>query len=1259
MNPPIISNIHETFSLAVTTQGSYIGLNDEANSFKTTRKKDIRLHEVFRKAQEYLTRSFSREEISSRELLEQQISNLNIIQEDGRRLFEHYTKKTNTWWRKLVKSINDYVPKILKTWFPSIFSGRLRLSEASTKDQYLKYTRKIQDIQTRLNSLIPVAEFQRRRASTPAPIQPNPPVNKPQQSILSHADKSRIDNFRKNWGHGLTDEQIIAIINDKEFNYLVHLPTDNTPNPKQIHSFTTTSEQTKNLIKQKLFNQIKQNIHSLNLFRQTSLKIPQFIKILSNLLKDTLTLKSQLSTSLSDSKDMGIDPTLIKALNHPHLSEALSTKNYNAIEEILKGTLWEEGFRASLKGHTRVEMITRKLMGVDSIGLKIDNGPIKSEQYLDQFAGTIIAHSNFLPLLQGILVDPKRNCKPCSLEVNFKDTVLTAEMVRLLITISHHLPSITLNNIEVIELKNLSLEEQTQFIAILPKLDCPKLDCIHLDSNPLLVLTPQLWGELLALNPTQSLLKEIFVRAPNFSEIPLPPNLICLSAWVFEGYTLKQIQYLLERIPSIRFLNFKNDAVTEAQLEQWIEAGFLNQVENINLGTLKGLTTDILHSLAKLPHLRKLQLPASLTKGKKDLSLLPKFEDPSKINLFYLQSAITQPYASKLYEGPTVWSSLIQIPLARSGEKSIFREQDLILDPWSTSLWLYKDSYLSLNPQPYVKSIVADNSDLITDDNILAFLQKFPEVTHLSLSNCVNITNVGILRILSTLPKTKIISIDLTDCENIDNHLFNTENSALIAQLGDLNVSGTQVQLDKVSLSDSLRKKITCEERHLKISNEQLVDPNFLETYLSKKNLSLVASLNFEGCTNLTDQALSLVLARLNTDFEVLNPTTKALELNPKRLNITTLNLRGCSKITDEAFKQDEKNGKINLKILNYLKQIIIGETQISPALQASYPFVSFCDSPASRKPTLDPQFILKQCEHFCDSNYSPNQLVEIASPTLKQLATKFIPYYIFLKLFPEEYVNHSDSYDKVMQYPIEINRKNACANFNLSFSVGLKAPVFNFPIPSEILYAQSANYRKFLRPGGKMHDTSGTTLVNQNATEIAAKGLIDLLYGKDIYQTLNWNVASHIAELANQHNFYLFDSIYQKLLKRIYSQFSVNANQADGILLRLECLNDQFGINEFEKFLIKELKAQPNHARANEMRNIASENSHDLKELFKLSDEILRQTSERTAINIQAGLKQKQIEDDEALAREMTKGPNADPLFDGLEEENLRAYVD
>lgn len=589
---------------------------------------------------------------------------------------------------------------------------------------------------------------------------------------------------------------------------------------------------------------------------------------------------------------------------------------------------------------------------------------------------------------------------------------------------------------------------------------------------------------------------------------------------ILNDHTLNLVPSLKELLPALSTIDFRDcQLVTDQTLSDWIQRGYLSSIHSLKLERT-ALTTDSLTHLMELPCLAQLTLP-DLPQGRLPLNQLPKLGNPFRVKLFYTASQATRPLACELYTGPLIWATVFQIPAVRAGNPEatqLFSEKHTTLDPTSVAYWLHKDEYLLLGRQTAVRTILADFNAKLNDTNLVEFVQKFPNAKTISLYGCPYITNKGIEDLLGACPE--IESLDLTACPGI-----------------------------KPDISKFFpEKNIIIKQKVLKIENAQLTHENALEEFLAKKELHELSTIDLTGCTNLTDEMLGKLLARLNAPIWLDNGQKRK---NPQRLNLAFLNLTGCTKITVKAFDNGQgENGKRDYKLLESLSHIVIKDCPHLKVkwLQDLYPNVTF---PEKHEP-----FTL-----FIDPNIALKKLAN--GPVLP--SHHIVNYRITVELFSADCEDHTLT-RTALHKPVDTAQLTSC-DFKISLRKYDDATPFTFSIHRGTLYSHSLFFRDAFRPGGWSwgNREAAYTMTNAHATQESAQLMRDLLSGHVQIERLPWRQAADLAELCGPRIFNV-PHFYQQLLQHIHQQFNIDA--FDDMLTIAFMLEDEEGLNQYEALL-------------------------------------------------------------------------------------------
>ncbi len=904
---------------------------------------------------------------------------------------------------------------------------------------------------------------------------------------------------------------------------------------------------------------------------------------------------------------------------------ALMTHNYSEVSNLLQSIpAWQASFKEALDlQHKYIKFGISRALGANMIKLFVGDGKDESqgsEAALKNYRGKLILSFNDAGQAQNVLKELEatlgrvKDFRPCKIEIKIVDEkAFTAETCKQLLALSKAVSEIEIQGLQTLDFKTLALseDEELEFVQCLHQFSFPDLKEIVLSTHPKDKWKASEFSSLLAFCPTMDLLKTVYGLCPTPQTIIIPPSLCQEEVLDLRGYAIEHIPHLLKQFVNLQSIDLNGLPITDVQLIQMINSGILANVKALNFDKCSALTTDILPELTSLKHLTMLNLP-DLPAGKRDVKNLPKMENPFHIKLFYTSSKVTQKLCASLYTGPAAWATVYQIPLARAGVAEIFNSNQTVIGPKNVAYWLHNDDYKSLAPQAEVKRILADANAGINDDNLADFVKKFPKATLLSLYNCPNITHVGIQRLLKECPHIKIL--DLTGCSGINEQLFYADDiMPLIKNLNKIDITNTKVLpdiVDQLKDTTGLEKKIVFEETTLVISNDQLKDADDLEKILKTKNLSKFKSIDLTNCTNLTNEMLGKLLDHLTVDM--WQQTKDGLmEENPHRLNLAVLNLSGCSNITDEAFQNPAKapDQKPDFKGLEILDRIVIGGTQISPALANVYPQVVFQDVDQPIVIQIDPEEQLQQCLDY----EQQKQLADSGDVDAQKKAQKLGGTFIHNRLVVELFSQNPNAFQIISQ-PIDIRAKEF-NDFAISFAADDVPDPVNFYTHRDVLFSQTHFFIHGLRPGGLMSKVSGVAFSYRKSDYM--QDAMDTLLGNKPIEELDLKTAGAICEPVGTNNYSLLKAYYNKLLERIRSHFDLK-NAAEMVILAKE-LQDTVGLKLYEDFLLKQLDVCLKDFYGN--RKLFNHLAAIAKNGFKTLD---------------AKIKKKQDEENQEIARQM-----------------------
>lgn len=992
-------------------------------------------------------------------------------------------------------------------------------------------------------------------------------------------------------GLSMTDPQLIQWINDNKKNLInlqnIHLENcplltedisplfDRFPNLTKKIIIPSAKEKRELETQRKLLinntcDFIINQIENIKNFTEHPCSLEKYKMTLGKLCYTIQYLENSLNSKES-LKNLGLSETLMTTLSSDQFFIALRDNNNQALKEFLSGTDWALSFEEALahKGHIRFGMST-----VTGLQLVNDQSKVIQKDALKNYRGCLALSLEakesvkVLEELQKIL-NQYSDCRPYIKIQLLNNFDLTSEQLDLLITLSQSVSEIQIHghgsNAVTINLTQLTPNQENLFVKCLDRFSFPHLLGDIILSNH----TKQNWlhsdfYRLLLSCCKMEFLEEFYRICPYPLFIEIPPQLINSTTLNLSNYRspseLEKIPHFLTKLKRLTSINLNGLPITDAQLTKWINKGYLDNIQSLHLENCRSLTTDILPVLAKLPKLAKLSLP-DLPRGKLELNKLPKFDDPLKIALFYTASTVTQNIALSLYTGLSIWAAAFQIPLVRKGVDQIFGPNMTILDPKSVAYWLHANDYKKLKSQKSITTIQGDSNGALNDGNLVEFVKKFPETTTISLYNCPNITNAGIITLLKTCPKIQVV--DLTDCRQITDDLLTDKNFGTLNNLEKLTLSDKKIPNN---IPKKLSKKLVINETILKITNDQITDEDTFEKLLGSKVLNRLSCLDLTDCKNLTDAMLSKILKRLNTDREI---TTKdgTMKDNPQRLDLAVLNLSGCTQLSSLAFYETSDTGKQTLKLLENLDRIVI-DSNISKFLTDRYPNIIFQEAEEPVTIQINPEVQLQACQ-----SYIQMKMIDMTKANFKiqnefkKLTRNFIHNCLVANLFSDE-CKDVVKINEVLSEPVKINSQEFC-DFTLSFQLYLSDnDPEEFKTYRDVLSRMSPDFSVKLRPGGILSKQEGFIPTSIHATKEAAKAIMDLFYEKNTINNLDYETAGHVAELVGPNNFNFPISLYNAIGDCIIKQLTLE--NAEKIFIIIQSLKDENFKNKYEDKLIK-----------------------------------------------------------------------------------------
>lgn len=697
MTVPTFNQIHQTFEASMTGRG-YINIDEINSNFVISKTKVTPPYQIFTKIIEYVNLNLV-ETSKSLADIKAQIEDLKILKKDGEQFYKKYHSKFKII-KIILKVMLVCIPTFIKAYFPKFFANNPVEAERKTLEAYTNYQRRLEFHLSQL-------------AETQSNLVPSNP-----------SQLAKVDEYK--------DE--IAASPPPSL-----APPVNLQEPKPIdraNSLSTT-----------IISRIQSNIQALNKSLEAPLSLKDYKKNLLQLDQNIQSLielcpRISLNTVL---KDMGLDEELVSMFEKQVLTKAILTNQDEQLFILLQTTPWKRGFE---------EPEIKNFAVSNTVGVI---GPRQFKQFNGIIALEIVHLEELLKFLTLM-----RECQPKALEIKFRVPNLTTEYAKQILAVSQSITDLILWNLEEIDLTKLDLtaEEELMFLKVLLYMDCPHLKKIIIPDRVQHTWSAEQYASFISIYPFPNLIHHYHTLGHSSNNVSTLPPLFYQKEIELSGYTLQQMTYLLSKYFGVKKLKIASADLTNEQINEWKSLGLLQGVTSLDLEQCPQLTTDIIDTLAPLPTLWQVKFP-TLHLGQIPIERLPKMDNPFKIRQYYLQSPHTKPYARSLYDGPCIWASVFQIPLAREKITPIFSAQDKVLDSKSLACWLYKNDYTHISPQNEVEVLLADYNDLINDDNLIELVQKFPQLKHLSLYCCPRITNAGLNALFKILPQTDLETLDI------------------------------------------------------------------------------------------------------------------------------------------------------------------------------------------------------------------------------------------------------------------------------------------------------------------------------------------------------------------------------------------------------------------------------------------------------------------------------------------------------------------
>lgn len=291
----------------------------------------------------------------------------------------------------------------------------------------------------------------------------------------------------------------------------------------------------------------------------------------------------------------------------------------------------------------------------------------------------------------------------------------------------------------------------------------PNLKTIMLNNKAKESLQAEECTSLLEAHPLPKLMKQCYKLCQDAMKIQLPMALIAESYLDLRGYKDDQLESIFKQMSQMTQLKLSSTSLSDQEIARWIDLGLFRHLKSLDIKDCSQLTTDVVIPLLSLPNLKDVELAEDLKKGKTNVADFPVIYNPFKVAQVYVKVNHLRKLALSHYKGPFSQAHYFQIPLMRIDPQAFqFPLEQKKLDPESVAKWLSNNDFQDLTLQPAIQDISAEHCHLIYNDNLVAFIQKFPNIKRLSLAHCPNITDKG-LENLSSYLQMEGMALDVLD----------------------------------------------------------------------------------------------------------------------------------------------------------------------------------------------------------------------------------------------------------------------------------------------------------------------------------------------------------------------------------------------------------------------------------------------------------------------------------------------------------------
>lgn len=504
-----LESLHKEFGLALN-QHAYIGPSkNDPTQLECSKQKRLRMAEVFKTAREQIEEALQGQPCSAKDIV-----HLKALQQDGRAVYERYTKSVDNLGRKILKAISYYTPQQLKPWLPSCFSNEMEDAEQEAFIEFKEYRNFIKT--AILSSENQADDLKKNDNSKDSEgLEEDEEIFDPENDLEEEEKKKtpeskspkkevKANQNAKHVGKAISDDDDPALQalllksyleskgekdSSKKGNEKKDLKGFDFSNTDDIYGEATDPQTTPAIspksappvppIKDPKKIQKAINDHLEAISRNTSLldqfaKRPLSLQKLSIVLCDIAIAMNDLFkldplNSQSALGKLGIETKTLAVLKDPKLKAALDSDDKQKVLELLENTPWKAFFEEALAQKGQITFGVQKIGPQKLLKLINNEGKKIKESDLINYRGQLavaITDTKSLGALEELeqFLGKHESCCPCKLVIIInKDQQLSPEFLQILMQLKDRIAEIELQGLEEINFNDLGfLEEEVE-----------------------------------------------------------------------------------------------------------------------------------------------------------------------------------------------------------------------------------------------------------------------------------------------------------------------------------------------------------------------------------------------------------------------------------------------------------------------------------------------------------------------------------------------------------------------------------------------------------------------------------------------------------------------------------------------------------------------------------------------------------------------------------------------------------------------------